>query len=243
MSEGSSLILKRFEFLKDLPPAALDDLGRSCNWLPAPPGKQILLANEPSADVYFIVAGKVRVLLYSATGGKPVLFATLGPFEMFGEVAAIDGEPRSATVEAGEECMLAVLPRDQFHRLLHTYAAFSFAVMKHLAGQVRRLSDRVFEFSTLTVQGRVHAELNRLAVLAGEQDGQALISPAPRLVDLAARVSSHREAVSRAISRLQEEGCPSPGGLSHPHPGHGSIAEAAHGGKGRITSFFSPSLA
>ncbi len=194
----------RFEILKDLSPAALDDLAGSCALTSAPAGKQILLANEPTADVYFILGGKVRVLLYSAVEGKPVLLASLGPLDMFGEVSAIDGKARAATVEAEEDCDLAILPRDQFQRLLAAHPAFASAVMRRLSGHLRRLTERVYEFSTLSVQARVHAELLRLAVPAG--DGEALISPAPLLVDLAARVSTHREAVSRVISGLQEKG-------------------------------------
>jgi CRP-like cAMP-binding protein len=198
--------LKRFEVLKELSDAALIDLAKSCVWHSTPSRKQIVLANEPSSEVYFVIAGKVKVLLYSAAEGRPVLFTTLGPNEMFGEMAAIDGRPRSATVEAEEDCTLAVLSREQFQRLISTYPAFSFAIMKQLAAQVRRLSDRVYEFSTLSVQARVHAELLRLAAIAGERCGQALLSPAPLLVEFAARISTHREAVSRVISRLQEMG-------------------------------------
>ncbi len=206
MPDYRTSILKRFEVLKYLSTGALDDLAAACVWTSAPSGKQIVFANEPSDDVYFIINGRVRVMLYSAAEGKPVLFATLGAFEMFGEVAAIDGRPRSATVEAEEACTLAVLAREQFLRLIQTYPAFSVAVMKQIAAQVRRLSDRVYEFSTLGVQARVYAELLRIATLAGEENGQAVLSPAPLLVDLAARVSTHREAVSRVISRLQDNG-------------------------------------
>ncbi len=206
MPDHRTSIFKRFEVLKTLADDALDDLVAASSWISVPPGKQIVLANEPSSDVYFVVKGKVKVLLYSAQHGKPVLFATLGAFEMFGEVAAIDGMPRSATVEAEGDCILAILPREQFLRFINAYPAFAFAVMKQLTAQVRRLSDRVFEFSTLGVQARVYAELLRLAVLAGEENGQVLLAPAPLLLDLAARVSTHREAVSRVISRLQEDG-------------------------------------
>jgi CRP/FNR family transcriptional regulator, cyclic AMP receptor protein len=201
-----SAILRRFEALKDLSPAVLDDIARSCSWQSASPGRQIFTANERCSDVYFIVSGRVRVLLYSATDGKPVLFATLGPCEMFGEIAGIDGKPRAVTVEASEECALAVLPGAEFQKLLQAHPAFSFAILTHLAAKIRVFTDRIYEFSTLTVQTRVYAELHRIAVLAGEQDGQALLSPAPLLVDLAAMISTHREAVSRAISRLQEAG-------------------------------------
>jgi CRP-like cAMP-binding protein len=199
-------IFKRFEVFKDLPDGAFDDLAQSSSWHTAPSGKQIVLANEASSEVYFIAGGKVRVLLYSAAQGKPVLFATLGPFEMFGEIAAIDGGPRSATVEAVEGCTLAILPKEQFLRLIRAYPDFAFAVMKQLAAQVRRLSDRVYEFSTLSVQARIYAELLRLGAFTGEQNRQALISPAPLLVDFAARVSTHREAVSRVIRRLCASG-------------------------------------
>ncbi len=206
MSDYRISIFKRFEVLKDLSADAVDALAAACTWTSAPSGKQIVLANEPSCDVYFIINGKVRVLLYSAVEGKPVLFATLGAFEMFGEMAAIDGRPRSATVEAEEDCTLAVLAREQFLRLIHTCPAFSVAVMRQLAAQARRLSDRVYEFSTLGVQARIYAELLRIAALAGDDNGQTLLSPAPLLADLAARVSTHREAVSRVISRLQDNG-------------------------------------
>jgi len=60
----------------------------------------------------------------------------------------------------------------------------------------------VLEFSTLMVQNRIQAELLRLAADSGQRDGQALLSPAPSLSDLANRVSTHREAVSRELSRL-----------------------------------------
>jgi len=169
-------------------------------------GKQIVAANESSRDVYFVTIGKLRALLYSAAEGKPVLFATIGPDEMFGELSAIDGEPRSVTIEAESDCRLAVLSKEQFFRFLADHPEFSFLIMKKLARKVRSLSDRIFEFSTLSVQARVHAELLRLAIVAGEKNGQALISPAPLLADFAARISTHREAVSRVLSRVQEMG-------------------------------------
>lgn len=199
-------IFNRFDVLKDLSAAALDDLARAAAFVTAPCGKQIMLANEPSNEVYFILDGRVRVLLYSAAEGKTVLFATLGPFEMFGEMSAIDGGPPPVTIEAEEDCMLAVLARDQFLRLLQLHPAFSLGVMKHLAANVRHLYNRVFEFSTLGVQGRVYAELLRIVAQAGEREGQALLAPAPLLGELAARVSTHREAVSRVISRLHDNG-------------------------------------
>ena len=136
MPDHRTPILKRFKVLKNLPADALDDFAAALSWTSAPAGKQIVLANEPCGEVYFIVDGRVRVLLYSAAEGKPVLFVTLRAFEMFGEMAAIDGSPRSATVEAEDDCVLAVLSRDQILCLVRAYPAFSFAVMKQLVALV-----------------------------------------------------------------------------------------------------------
>src|SRR5262249_43338926 len=142
-------IFRQFEIFEDVPSAVLEDLARCCMWRPVPAGQQILIDREESTEVYFIASGKVRIVLYSAAHGRRVLFAVLGPHQIFGEVSAIARRARSASVEAEEDCVLGVLPREPFRRLIAEHPAFAFAVMKQLAAQVRRLSERVFEFSTL----------------------------------------------------------------------------------------------
>jgi CRP-like cAMP-binding protein len=199
-------VFKRFEIFQDVPPSVLEELARGCSWRHVPAGQQLFMAREESADVYFIASGKVRIVLYSAAEGRRVLFTILGPYQMFGEVAAIDRRSRSASVEAEEDCQLGVVPHEPFRRLTAEHPAFAFAVMRQLASQVRRLSDRVFEFSTLGVQSRIYSELLRCAVpIAGKKE-QGLLSPAPHRSDLAARVSTNREAVSRAITALKKRG-------------------------------------
>ena len=141
------------------------------------------------------------MIIYSAEG-KAVVFTDLRPGAMFGEIAAIDRGPRSASVEAIEACTIASLSAPQFEDLLMGQPVVALATLRHVTEEVRRLSERVLEFSTLVVQNRIHAELLRLAADARHKDGQALLSPAPTLSDIANRVSTHREAVSRELSRL-----------------------------------------
>jgi CRP-like cAMP-binding protein len=141
------------------------------------------------------------VIIYSAEG-KAVLFTDLQAGATFGEIAAIDREPRSAGAEAIEPCTVAFLTASKFEALLLKHPAVAFATLRHLSAEVRRLTERVLEFSTLMVQNRIQAELLRLAADTDQRDGQALLSPAPSLSDIANRVSTHREAVSRELSRL-----------------------------------------
>ena len=176
-----------------------------CKWRDYDGGEQILSYHDASTDVFLLAAGRARVIIYSAEG-KAVVFTDLRPGAMFGEIAAIDRGPRSASVEAIEACTVASLTAAKFEDLLRREPTVAIATLRHMTEEVRRLSERVLEFSTLVVSNRIHAELLRLAANAGHEDGQALLSPAPSLSDIANRVSTHREAVSRELSRLASIG-------------------------------------
>jgi CRP/FNR family transcriptional regulator, cyclic AMP receptor protein len=197
--------LKALEILADLPEPAIERIAQVCRWQRYAAGEQIVGYQDRSTDIYFLIAGKARATVYSAEG-KAVVFADLTAGAMFGEIAAIDRKPRSATIEAHEPCTIASMTASQFEALLGREPSVALAALRHLTAEVRRLSERVFEFSTLAVQNRIHAELLRLSAEAGQTKGAAVLSPAPSLSDIACRISTHREAVSRELSRLQAIG-------------------------------------
>ena len=197
--------LKRASVLAQLSDAALQNLAEKCKWREHGTGEQILNREDFSTDVYFLLAGTARAIIYSSEG-KAVVFADLKPGEMFGELAAIDQRPRSASVEALEACEIASLSADEFEKLMLREPSVAVATLRKVTADVRRLSQRVFEFSTLAVQNRIHAELLRLAGRPDQRHREAILSPAPSLADIADRISTHREAVSRELSRLTTMG-------------------------------------
>jgi len=197
--------LKRVPILAELPQARLERLVGTCKWQDYDAGEQILSYDDPSTDVFFLASGKVRVIIYSAEG-KAVVFTGLKPGDIFGEIAAIDRRARSASVEGMEPSTIASLTASQFQSLLIEEPTVAVATLRHVVAEVRRLSERVLEFSTLAVQNRIQAELLRRAAEAGQRQGQVLLSPAPSLADIADRISTHREAVSRELSRLGSTG-------------------------------------
>ena len=196
--------LKCVSIFAKLSENALERVARSCAWRHHDPGQQILSFQDPSTNILFLLSGKARVVIYSSDG-QAVVFRDLVAPSIFGEIAAIDRRPRSASVEALERCTVASLSADKFESLILEEPSVALATLQHLGANVRRLSERVFEFSTLLVQNRVHAELLRLA---GEVSGddEVVLAPAPSLSDIAARISTHREAVSRELSRLAATG-------------------------------------
>lgn len=188
-----------------LQPKALEAVHGRCSWRRYEPGEPIVDYLDASDHVFFVTTGEVKVTIYSMAG-RAVSFRTLGPGDVFGEYAAIDGEPRSAGVEARSTCLIASMSGADFRKLLDSEPVVTREVLKGLVRNVRRLTTRVYEFSTLAVSHRIQAELLRLASLMPRQGKSARLAPAPTHAEIASQVSTHREAVTRELNRLARVG-------------------------------------
>ena len=203
--DTSAKTLQGVVALQDLPDDVRHRLESNCSWHRFEPPREIVGYQDESRDVFFVAKGRVRAVIYSASG-TVVAFRDLGAGQMFGEFSAIDGELRSASIEAVESSVIAQMSCDAFWKLILAEPAVTRAVLVHLTKMNRALSMRVYEFSTLTVQNRIHAELLRLA-----RDNQAIgtsvkIPKLPTHADIASSISTHREAVSRELTRLAKLG-------------------------------------
>lgn len=160
---------------------------------------------DPPGGVYFLIEGGARASIFTYSG-KNVVFKDINPGMMFGEIGALDGSPRASTLETVTASKVACLSTEAFVDLMHENRHLMLRVCGSLAADARQLTSRVVEFSTLTVHNRIHAELLRLASVDGDKSGEAIIRPIPTLADIANRISTHREAVSRELSRLTKDG-------------------------------------
>ena len=197
--------LERFTIFADLERKALERVRARCRWRRYEPGEPIVDYLDGSDDVFFIAAGEARVTIYSLAG-KAVSFRDLGPGDVFGEYPAIDGGPRSASVEARTSCLVASMSASAFKELLQAEPAVARALLTQLVMTIRSLTTRVYEFSTLAVNNRIQAEVLRLAHLVPREGKSVRIVPAPTHVEIANRISTHREAVTRELNRLSRIG-------------------------------------
>lgn len=198
--------LRGVGLFQDLPEESLPRIERRCNWKNFRTGEEIISYQDESRDVHFMIAGQARVIIYSVAG-KVVAFRDIGPGDFFGEFAALDDRPRSASVEARTACLVASMSPQVFREVLSEEPGAALPLIYHLVSQVRDLTERVFEFSTLAVNNRIHAELLRLARQADSSSlNDVCITPAPTHAELASRISTHREAVSRELSHLAQKG-------------------------------------
>lgn len=197
--------LRGINLFEDLDDSDLEAIAMRCRWRRFQPDQHIIGHLDDTKDVFFVVTGQVQAKIFSMSG-KEVTFRDIRAGEMFGEFSAIDGEPRSSNVVAAAESLIAFMPAQVFWDVLMEYPKVAAVTLKKLTAQIRMLSERVFEFSTLAVKNRIHAELLRLARDGMQSDNTAAISPAPTHADLASRVSTHREAVTRELNHLSRGG-------------------------------------
>lgn len=164
-------------------------------------GTRIIAAEDRSSELYLILSGRVTVRSY-ADDGHEVAYIEMGAGAFFGELAAIDGQPRAADVVATADVVIATMRADALREAVIRHPRIGLNLSAHLVARVRELSGRVFEFSTLPSAQRIRRELLRLA-RDGQRDVNAVsIKPAPTHYEIAARTATHREAVSRELAAL-----------------------------------------
>jgi CRP-like cAMP-binding protein len=199
---GTLVDIPMFRSLKR---SAVEALDARCDWRRVAAKEWVIDYQDEGVDVFFVVAGAVRVLIY-ARSGREVILADLEAGGFFGEMAPIDGHSRSASVLAVSEALVATMPGTVFLEVLNTHPEVSMFVLKLLAARVRELDNRVLEYSTLDVWHRVSCELLRQARPDPNDSRRGVLSPAPTQAEIAARVSTSREAVVREMKALEREG-------------------------------------
>jgi CRP/FNR family transcriptional regulator, cyclic AMP receptor protein len=176
-----------------------------CLWRRYEAKQEVVGHGESGTDVFFVVSGLVRALIRT-DGVRDVILGDIAGGEFFGELAAIDSQPRSASVVAMTGATLARMPASLFRAVVQQHADVCGQLLALLAARVRALDNRVSELATLDVRHRLFAELLRLGRPDGAAPGRAFLSPPPYHAEIAARISARREAVTRELRALESAG-------------------------------------
>ena len=183
----------------------LKRIERNCVWRKCKAGDQILTRDSLSRDIIFVVTGEVRVVNFSLTG-REVAYAEVKSGGYFGELAAIDGEPRSANVVAHQDCLIASLSPTAFRAVIQEHPEVGVRVLEKLARIVRVCDDRIMDLATLGAHQRVYRELSKLISEDPVRPGSWMIYPSPTQSVIAAKASTTRETVARVMSQLSSAG-------------------------------------
>ncbi|NPA41567.1 MAG: Crp/Fnr family transcriptional regulator [Aquificae bacterium] len=207
MGEKGKLLdfLGRSVLFKNLPESDLRKISLMFETIDLPMGEVLFYEKENSSDMYLVLEGKVRASLFDEHGNELVL-AELGPGEFIGEMSMIDQLPRSATVIAQEPTKLAMLRRETFLKILRDNPDIAINVIKALVARLRRTDDMVEALAFRNVESRIV----KFLVEAGRERGvmeegkYKLRKMTHR--DLASRIGSSREAVTKALKTLTFKG-------------------------------------
>jgi CRP/FNR family transcriptional regulator, cyclic AMP receptor protein len=171
-------------------------------------GQVVFWQDEPGESMFVLLEGSVKLVVRSKDG-ELVELVRHHPPAFFGELAVLDGGPRSATAEAVERSTLLVVTREELLRLLRSEEQVAEALLRSLGTMVRRTTNQVTDLAFLSLRGRVAAKLLELA-------GPATHGPARTRrvtqVELATMVGGARQSVNQALKSLEARGYVRPAG-------------------------------
>ncbi len=162
----------------------------------------VILDGDESDSLYLIKSGKVKVFL-NDDAGKEVILNYQAAGEYFGEMALLDDQPRSASVQTVEPSELAILPKADFVQCIGEHPNIAMVIIQHLSGRMRVLTDKVKSLALLDVYGRVK---QTLLDLSEQQDGLRVVSQRLTQQELANIIGASREMVTRILKDLTKGG-------------------------------------
>jgi CRP/FNR family transcriptional regulator, cyclic AMP receptor protein len=187
-------------------PDALEAIARQMRRRRFRRGEVIFHQDDVGDSLQIVASGSVKIVLPSQEGDEAII-ATLHPGEFFGELALLDGAPRSTTATAVEPTETLALPREAFLGLLADDPRIVRALLHTLAQELRRLTGHVEELHFLDLAGRLAMRLVRLAREAGATDGGRVELDWPfTQSDLAAMIGGTRQSVNKLLSGLVDDG-------------------------------------
>ena len=197
--------LDEIHVFSDLSQEELGKVANLCTPRTYPKNSMIILEEEFGDTVFGIIIGTVKITRVNDEG-KEVILALLGQGELFGELAVLDGEARSANALAQEQCTLLAFPKGEFLNLLKNNFKISFSLMGELAKRLRKSDQQIEALSLSDAEHRIGVSILNLAEDMGIiKKGQVTIEKLPFQQDIANMAGTSRETVSRVLTLFEEK--------------------------------------
>lgn len=169
-------------------------------------GTVFIRVGEPAKEAYVVVSGYVKVMAGNPEGNTALLaIRTAG--DMVGEFAVLDGGPRSATVQAAGQVVVAAIPADVLHDFLADHPGTARAVQNGVTAKMRESIRHRADLNGVPVNLRLARVLHKLAGCYGRDDAEGLVLAVPlSQADLAALVGATEQSIRRGLAALREQG-------------------------------------
>jgi len=199
-------LLGKVPFLAVLPPEDRERLATAIKHRRLARGQTIFHKDDPGRSLFFIEEGSVRLYLPS-TQGSDLTLAILGAGDFFGEMALLDGGPRSASAVTTADTVMLTLDHEDFTALIQSRPQSATAVLAALARRLREADEMASDLAFLDVAGRLAKKLLDLAQAHGVRRERGTLLDLPLTQEqLASMVGVTRESVNRQLASFRRLG-------------------------------------
>jgi CRP/FNR family transcriptional regulator len=202
---ANSELLRRVPLFSELSEEELSGIADVAIPRSYPKGVRVFHEGDRSDACYIVRNGDLRVTR-EHPDGRAIALATLGPGDIFGELAMLDGEARSASVESLSECDLLALPAGDVRRLLASTPETTVKLVVALVRRLREANERIARQSFQTVPSRVAGVLSQLIAEEAPLEVREGVTIQMTQADLAQLAGTSRESVSRFLATLERAG-------------------------------------
>ena len=200
-----SNVLKDIPLFHSLPSSAMKSVAGYCNLQYFSSSQPIITQDDALEHIFFIIYGRTGIECHISARRK-VIILELSKGDVLGLPLLTDDNFYPITARALCPTATVIIPAEKFRRILLTYPKISFLLNRYLVNLLQTLSRRIIEFNALDVNSRIHAELLRIASDVEATNNAVTIKPVPTHIEIASRISTHREAVTREFKALESRG-------------------------------------
>ncbi len=198
--------LSSVNIFSDLSDSELENIQAVCQTRKYPKNSMIILEEEMGDVVFIVMSGTVKITRVNDEG-KEVILAMLGSGEVFGEMAILDGESRSANALAQENCEVVTINREEFLNIVKTNNKVALNLMTEFAIRLRKSDQQIEALSLDDAEHRIGVSILNLAEEMGViRKGAVTIENLPYQQDIANMAGTSRETVSRVMKIFEDRG-------------------------------------
>ena len=195
-ASGKLSVLRKHPYFADLEPEAFDQLCRYAKHVTLKRGTAIASKGDPGTSLFAVISGTVKISV-SSPDGRNAILNLIGPGEIFGEVALLDGLSRSADVSANTNCELFIIDRRDFIPFVRSQPALAMKFIELLCTRLRWTSDQVEQVILQNLPGRLASALLRLTERHKEAQGGRTIAITQQ--EISEMVGMTRESINKQL--------------------------------------------
>ena len=195
--------LRDIALFKSLNEENFKQLEKICKTKFYPKGKTIFYKNDPGTELFIVLHGKVKGVMIG-DNGEEIILTTFKPYDIFGEMNLFDNKGRSLTVIADPEATLGIINKNDFFNFLLNNPKLSVEIIKMLIERLRKTDELIENITFLNVKERTLQFLINISQEKGKKEGEYIKFPKITHQEIASRVASSRESITKCLKSLQQ---------------------------------------